>query len=68
MPVIRFLIEFFIECLFYHACGWLGYMVVKTITLGKVDLDWNEGAESIVAGIVGLAVVLFIGFGIILVL
>ena len=43
-------------------------MVVKTLTFGKVDLDRLEGSELVVAEIVGFAVVLFIGLGIILVL
>jgi hypothetical protein len=41
-----FIVEFIIECLFFTVCGWIGHFVVKTITFGKVDLDWGSGAES----------------------
>jgi len=64
MPII----EFLIECLFHYACGWLGHMFVKIITFGKVDLDWPGGSESVMAEVIGLAIVVIIGFGIFLVI
>jgi hypothetical protein len=32
-----------IECLFFTVCGWIGHVVVKAVTFGKMDLEW--GAE-----------------------
>ena len=43
-------------------------MFVKIITFGKVDLEWPEGSESVVAEVIGLAIVVIIGFGIFLVI
>jgi hypothetical protein len=54
------ILEFIIECFFYTVCGWLGHIVVKTVTLGKVNLEWGAGVESVVADWIGLFFVLVV--------
>jgi hypothetical protein len=49
-----FILEFIIECLFFTVCGWIGHIVVKVITLGKVDLEWGAAAESALTEWIGL--------------
>lgn len=56
MPVI----EFIVECLFYTLCGWIGHVVVKVVTFGKVDLDCVTGSESLITQYIGLAFVLVV--------
>ncbi len=46
MPVI----ELIAECFFHRVCGWIGYVVVKCITLGKVE----PGTGSIITELIGL--------------
>ena len=50
-----FIFGWIAEFLFFGFCGWLGYVVVKLITFGKVDMDFGEGAESPVAEWIGCA-------------
>lgn len=50
-----------IEGFFYVACGWFGHALVKVITFGKVDLEWGGDSESVVAEIIGIVALLFIG-------
>lgn len=59
------IIAFIFECFFYVACGWFGHVLVKVITLGKIDLEWGADCESFVATIIGIAALLFIGLVII---
>ena len=55
------ILEFIIEWLFWTVCGWVGHIVVKAATLGKVDLDWGSGAESILTEWLGFASLLVVG-------
>lgn len=55
-----FIFEFIVECLFFTICGWIGHIVVKAVTLGRIDLDWGSASESIVAEWLGLAIVLLV--------
>lgn len=48
------LLQFIIDILFFTVCGWVGHVVVKALTFGKVDLDWGSGSESILAEWLGL--------------
>lgn len=52
--------EFIFEVLFSTIFGWVGHVVVKAVTLGKVDLDWGSGSESELSGWIGFFVVLFV--------
>lgn len=49
MPIVQFIIE----VLFYAVCGWVGHVVVRVVTFGKVKLDWGESAESILTEWIG---------------
>jgi hypothetical protein len=53
------IVEFIIEILFYTVCGWVGRVVVKLLTFGKVDLEWARGSESVLSEWLGFFVVLF---------
>jgi hypothetical protein len=55
--------QFILEVLFFTVCGWIGHVVVKVVTFGKVDLDWGTGSESVLAEWLGFFFVLFaVGF------
>lgn len=58
MIVISWIVEIFFEAL----CGWVGYAVVKVITCGKVELDWTNGGESVVASVFGIVFLLMLLF------
>ena len=49
------------EFLFDTLCGWIGYVVVKGITFGKIDLEWGSSSESVVAEFIGLGILLGAG-------
>jgi hypothetical protein len=42
-------------------CGLFGYVVVRIVTLGKVDLGWGANSEGILAEVVGLITLILIG-------
>ena len=48
------LLHFIIDILFFTVCGWIGHVVVKALTFGKVNLDWGSGSESILTEWLGL--------------
>lgn len=54
------MIAFIVEILFYGFCGWLGHVAVKIVTLGKVDLDYGNSSESVIAEWIGVGVLLAI--------
>lgn len=41
------LFEWLFEALFYTVCGWIGYITVKLVTFGRVELPWGPEAESL---------------------
>ena len=45
-----------VEIIFDTVCGWTGHHSVKLLTLGRIDLDWGEGSESVLAQWIGLFV------------
>jgi len=49
------------EFLFDTLCGWVGHVVVKGITFGKIDLEWGSSSESVVAEFIGLGILLGAG-------
>jgi hypothetical protein len=53
-------LEFILECLFYTVCGWVGHVVVKAITFGRVELDWGTSSESVLTEWIGLVFVLVV--------
>lgn len=46
------------QLVFEKICGWVGHITVKTLTFGKVDIDWGESSESILAECIGIGVLL----------
>ena len=50
--------EFIIDVLFSTVCGFVGHVVVKALTLGKVDLDWGTSSESVLTEWIGLFFIL----------
>jgi hypothetical protein len=55
------MIEFFVDCLFHILCGWIANLVVRVITLGKVNLEWGSCSESIVPETIGVIFLLLLG-------
>jgi len=55
-----FILEFIVECLFFTVCGWIGHVIVKAVTFGKVDLDWGSGSESVLTEWLGFFFVLLV--------
>ncbi len=41
--------------------GWVGHVVVRILTFGRVQLDWHGGAESYLTQLTGAFFVLAIG-------
>lgn len=50
------MMQLLVEVIFDTVCGWVGHATVKLLTLGRVDLDWGEGSDSVVARWIGLFV------------
>ena len=53
-----FIVEFILEILFCTMFGWIGSMVVKAITFGKVELEYGDSSESIISAVIGFGFVL----------
>lgn len=52
-----FLVNLLVDVLLHTVCAWIGYIVVKVVTLGRVDLAWNENdGESVLAEWIGVGV------------
>ncbi len=49
------IIELLIRVIFYIICGWTGSVIVRLVTLGKVDIAWglDDDAETPVAEWIG---------------
>jgi hypothetical protein len=52
------IVEWLIEVLFFTCCGWVGYIVVKVITLGKVELEYGDSSESFLTQCIGFIFIL----------
>ena len=55
------MLHFLFECVFHFICGWVGHIVVRILTLGRVKLDWGAESESNVTEAVGVIFLLMIG-------
>jgi len=53
-----FVIEWIIETLFLTFFAWVGHWVVKFITLGKVELEYEDSSESVITACIGFAFIL----------
>lgn len=62
--MIELLFSFFVfvfpGCV-YCMCGWTGSVVVRVITLGKVNLAWGADLDSIGTAVIGLIFLLLLG-------
>ncbi|MDP4793010.1 MAG: hypothetical protein NWQ35_00915 [Verrucomicrobiales bacterium] len=54
MIVIQLIADF----LFHSLCGRLGHFVVKAVTFGKVEIEWEISSESILAEYIGAGILL----------
>lgn len=52
------LFEWLFEALFYTVCGWIGYITVKLVTFGQVELPWGPEAESLLTEWIGVGVLI----------
>jgi uncharacterized membrane protein YbaN (DUF454 family) len=50
------------DVLFHSVFGRLGHWFVRAVTFGKVDMDWETGGESALAGWIGIMVALGLVF------
>lgn len=55
------MIHYVIDCVFQSICGWVGHIVVRILTLGRVKLDWGMESESNVTEAIGAIFLLMIG-------
>ena len=55
------MLYFVFECVFLSICGWVGHVVVRILTLGRVKLDWGTDSESNVTEAIGAIFLLMIG-------
>lgn len=55
------MLHFVFECVFLSICGWVGHVVVRILTLGRVKLDWGADSESNVTEAIGVIFLLMIG-------
>ncbi len=58
--VVGCLMLLLLGCLFL-VFGWVGHVIVRVLTFGKVQLDWHEGGESYLTQLIGAFIVLAIG-------
>jgi len=52
------LIQLIADFLFHSCCGRLGYFVVRAVTFGKVEIEWENSSESILAESIGAGILL----------
>jgi len=55
------MLHFVFECVIHSICGWVGHIVVRILTLGRVKLDWGAESESNVTEAIGVIFLLMIG-------
>ena len=55
------MIHFLFESVFLTICGWVGHVVVRILTLGRVKLDWGTESESSVTEAIGIIFLLMMG-------
>jgi len=55
------MLHFVFECVFLSICGWVGHVVVRILTLGRVKLDWGTESESNVTEAIGAIFLLMTG-------
>lgn len=61
ISIMGHLLEMLVDFLRHTILAWVGWAFLKAITLGRVDLDWREGSDSVVCEWIGLGVILGAG-------
>lgn len=61
ISIMGHVLELLVDFLRHTILAWVGWTFLKTITLGRVDLDWREGSDSVVCEWIGLGVLLALG-------
>jgi hypothetical protein len=49
-----------VAMVFFTFCAWVGHLLVRILTLGKVNLDWQHGVEPWLTQEIGFFVLLLI--------
>lgn len=57
--VFRYVVYFFVEILWELICYYIGFSVVRLVTLGKYPQDQPTMAQEIIASTVGFLLLLF---------
>lgn len=60
-PDTCLMLHFLYESIFLSICGWVGHVVVRILTLGRVRLELSAEPESNVTAAVGAIVLLLAG-------
>ncbi len=50
--------EAVIESLAFRVCGWIGSVVVRAVTFGKLDSGYEPSSDSYFAAAIGFVVIL----------
>lgn len=50
---------FIFEILFFTICGWVGHVVIKLLTFGKVDFEWGRESGGALTETIGLLIFVF---------
>ncbi len=54
------MLHYVFEWVFFTICGWVGHVVVRFLTLGRVKLDWGTESESNVAEAIGAIILVVV--------
>lgn len=54
MLIIQLIGDFF----FHSLCGRIGHFAVKAVTFGKVEIEWENSSESVLAEYIGAGILL----------
>lgn len=46
------------DFLFHSLCGRIGHFAVKAVTFGKVEIEWENSSESVLAEYIGAGILL----------
>ena len=59
--MIEAVLRFLILELCWSFCGWVGYITVKVITLGRVNLEYGDDSAGALTAAIGFFVLLAVG-------
>jgi hypothetical protein len=65
MPILQLIVEVLVDAIAEWIgdtlCGWIGYLVVMVLTLGRVHLDRRSCADEMISHYAGLSFLLLVG-------